>query len=72
VPLEAVAAGRGVSVLPESTARYYRRPDITHLRITDIPDNEVRLAWSANRRNTMITEFAQLAHAHAPTHTVVV
>ena len=24
-------------MLPESTARYYRRPDITYLRITDIP-----------------------------------
>jgi DNA-binding transcriptional LysR family regulator len=70
--LEAVAAGRGVSVLPESTARYYHRPDIAYIRITDIPDNEVRLAWSANRRDTVITEFAQLAHAHAPTHTVVV
>jgi DNA-binding transcriptional LysR family regulator len=69
--LEAVAAGRGVSVLPESTARYYRRPDVTHLRITDIPDNEVRLAWSVNGRNTLITEFAQLAHAHAPTHALV-
>jgi DNA-binding transcriptional LysR family regulator len=61
--LEAVAAGRGVSVLPESTARYYRRPDITYLRITDIPDNEVRLAWIASRRDAAITEFAQLAHA---------
>jgi DNA-binding transcriptional LysR family regulator len=28
--LEAVAAGRGVSVLPESTARYYHRTDITY------------------------------------------
>jgi DNA-binding transcriptional LysR family regulator len=69
--LEAVAAGRGVSVLPASTARYYRRPDITYLRITDIPDNEVRLAWLANRRDAVITEFAQLAHAHAPTRTLV-
>jgi DNA-binding transcriptional LysR family regulator len=70
--LEAVAAGRGVSVLPESTARYYRRPDITYLRIADIPDNEVRLASTANRRDTVITEFAHLAHAHAPIHTMVV
>lgn len=69
--LEAVAAGRGVSVLPESTAHYYHRTDITYLPITDIPDNEVRLAWMANRRDTVISEFAELAHAHAPTHTLV-
>jgi DNA-binding transcriptional LysR family regulator len=70
--LEAVAAERGVSVLPESTACYYRRSDITYLRITDIPDNEVRLAWIANRRDPVITEFAQLAHAHVSTPTLAV
>jgi DNA-binding transcriptional LysR family regulator len=69
--LEAVAAGRGVSVLPESTARYYHRTDITYLPITDIPDNEVRLAWTTNRRDPVISEFAELAHAHTPTHTHV-
>jgi DNA-binding transcriptional LysR family regulator len=70
--LEAVAAGRGVTVLPESTARYYRRDDIIYLRITDIPDNEVRLVWMANRRDTLITEFAPLAHAYVPTRTLAV
>jgi DNA-binding transcriptional LysR family regulator len=60
--LEAVAAGRGISVLPESTARYYNRPDIAYLPITDIPDNEIRLAWAANRRSPLIDEFAELAH----------
>lgn len=59
--LEAVAAGRGISVLPESTARYYNRPDIAYLPITDIPDNEIRLAWAANRRSPLIAEFAELA-----------
>jgi DNA-binding transcriptional LysR family regulator len=59
--LEAVAAGRGISVLPESTARYYNRPDIAYLPITDIPDNEVRLAWAANRRSPLIAQFAELA-----------
>jgi DNA-binding transcriptional LysR family regulator len=59
--LEAVAAGRGISVLPESTARYYNRPDIAYLPITDIPDNEIRLAWAANRRSPLIAQFAELA-----------
>jgi DNA-binding transcriptional LysR family regulator len=59
--LEAVAAGRGISVLPESTARYYNRPDIAYLPITDIPDNEIRLAWAATRRSPLINQFAELA-----------
>ena len=59
--LEAVAAGRGISVLPQSTARYYNRRDIAYLPITDIPDNEVRLAWAANRRSPLIARFAELA-----------
>jgi DNA-binding transcriptional LysR family regulator len=59
--LEAVATGRGISVLPQSTARFYNRPDIAYLPITDIPDNEVRLAWAENRRSPLITQFAELA-----------
>ncbi len=61
--LEAVAARRGITVLPESTARYYSRPDIAYLPITDIPENEVRLAWAASRRSPLITQFAELARA---------
>lgn len=60
--LEAVAAGRGISVIPESTARYYTRPDIAYVPVADIPDNEVRLAWTANRKSPLIAEFTELAH----------
>jgi DNA-binding transcriptional LysR family regulator len=64
--LEHVAAGRGFSVLPESTATYYQRPDVTWVPITDIPPNEVRLAWLSARRSRLITEFVALALGHAP------
>ena len=37
--LERVAAGRGFSVLPVSTATYYQRTDLSYLPITDIPPN---------------------------------
>jgi DNA-binding transcriptional LysR family regulator len=59
--LERVAAGRGFSVLPESTASYYQRPDVAWMPITDIPPNEVRLAWVSARRSPLIPEFVQLA-----------
>ncbi|HZA12128.1 LysR family transcriptional regulator [Mycobacterium sp.] len=61
--LERVAAGRGFSVLPESTATYYQRPDVAWMPITDIPPNEVRLAWVSTRRNPLIAEFVQLAES---------
>jgi DNA-binding transcriptional LysR family regulator len=59
--LERVAAGRGFSVLPQSTASYYQRPDVAWMPITDIAPNEVRLAWVAGRRLPLIAEFVRLA-----------
>jgi DNA-binding transcriptional LysR family regulator len=59
--LEHVAAGRGFSVLPESAATYYQRPDVTWVPITDIARGEVRLGWLSARRSPLIDEFAVLA-----------
>ena len=61
--LEHVAAGRGFSVLPESTATYYQRPDVGWTPIADIPPSEVRLAWVAARRAPLIAEFVEFARA---------
>jgi DNA-binding transcriptional LysR family regulator len=65
--LEHVAAGRGIVVLPESTACYYQRPGVVHVRIGDIPLAETCLAWPSSRRSPLIAEFASLAAAHRPT-----
>jgi DNA-binding transcriptional LysR family regulator len=61
--LERVAAGRGFSVLPESAASYYHRPDVAWVPVTDIAPNEVRLAWVSARRTPLIAEFVQLAES---------
>jgi DNA-binding transcriptional LysR family regulator len=61
--LERVAAERGFSVLPESTASYYHRRDVAWVPITDIAPNEVRLAWVSARRTPLIAEFVQLAES---------
>jgi len=61
--LEHVAAGRGFSILPESTATYYQRPDVVCVPILDIPPNEVALAWVPARHNPLIGEFVELAVA---------
>jgi DNA-binding transcriptional LysR family regulator len=57
--LENVAAGRGVVVLPLSTATLYTRPDVTYVRIDDIPPSQICLAWVADR--PLPAEFAALA-----------
>jgi DNA-binding transcriptional LysR family regulator len=59
--LEHVASGRGVVVLPLSTARFYTRPDVVWVGITGIPPNRVSLAWESTRRDPLIAEFAVLA-----------
>jgi DNA-binding transcriptional LysR family regulator len=65
--LEQVAAGRGIVVLPESVASYYKQPGVCHVRIGDIPLAETCLAWTSSRRSPLIAEFANLAAAHRPT-----
>ncbi|MBC6457054.1 LysR family transcriptional regulator [Actinomadura sp. HBU206391] len=59
--LEHVAAGHGVIVLPLSVVTFYTRPDVTYVPVTDIPPNQVCLAWDSTRRNPLIEEFAAIA-----------
>jgi DNA-binding transcriptional LysR family regulator len=61
--LEHVAGGQGISILPASTAAFYRRPDVTQALIVDLAPNRVCLAWQAGRRSKLIVEFARLARA---------
>ena len=61
--LEHVATGRGIVILPASTAAFYRRPDVMQAAVTDIGPNRVCLAWRAGRSDPLISEFAALARA---------
>ena len=61
--LEHVAAGRGIAVLPASTARFYQRPDVTYRPVTGLAPNEVVLAWVPHRTSAAV-EFA-VRHADA-------
>ncbi|HEY5335149.1 MAG TPA: LysR substrate-binding domain-containing protein, partial [Mycobacteriales bacterium] len=64
--LEHVAAGRGIVLLPLSTAAFYTRPGIAYGQVTDIPPGQVCLAWDAARRSRLIEEFAAIALDHLP------
>jgi DNA-binding transcriptional LysR family regulator len=59
--LEHVAAGRGVVVIPLSTAEYFARADIAHVRIDDIAPSHVCLAWRSARRSALIEEYLDIA-----------
>jgi DNA-binding transcriptional LysR family regulator len=64
--LEHVAAGQGIVLLPLSTADFYTRPGVSYSQVTDIPPNQVCLAWDAARRSPLIQDFAAIAADHAP------
>jgi DNA-binding transcriptional LysR family regulator len=64
--LEHVAAGHGIVLLPLSTAVFYTRPGIAYSHVSDIPPNQVCLAWDATRRSRLIRDFAALAADHLP------
>jgi DNA-binding transcriptional LysR family regulator len=64
--LEHVAAGHGIVVLPLSTAVFYTRPGVAYSHVSDIPPNQVCLAWDATRRSRLIQDFAAIAVDHPP------
>ncbi|KAA1399585.1 LysR family transcriptional regulator [Aeromicrobium ginsengisoli] len=59
--LEIVASGRGIVVLPESTAQYYHRPDIAYRSIADIGPSKVGLAFEAARTEAEIEAVSEIA-----------
>ena len=59
--LEHVAAGDGIVLLQLSTAVFYTRPGVAYSHVSDIPPNQVCLAWDATRRGRVIQDFAAIA-----------
>jgi DNA-binding transcriptional LysR family regulator len=64
--LEHVAAGHGIVLLPLSTAVFYTRPGVAYSHVSDIPPNQVCLAWDVTRRGRLIQDFAAIAADHPP------
>lgn len=59
--LELVAVGSGIAILPLSTARFYRRPDVRFVPVPDLPPTEVHLGWEKGRQSRLIAEFVTTA-----------
>ena len=49
-----------------STAVFYTRPGVAYSHVSDIPPNQVCLAWDATRRSPLIQDFAALAADYPP------
>ncbi|MET8243644.1 LysR substrate-binding domain-containing protein [Streptomyces sp. NPDC005202] len=60
---ECVAAGTGITLVPQSVAEQYSRPDITYVPVPDAQPDQVFLAWEAGRRSPLIAAFAEVAQA---------
>jgi hypothetical protein len=61
-----VAAGRGIVLLPLSTALFYTRPGVAYSHVSDIAPNQVCLAWDATQRSQLIQDFVAIAADHLP------
>jgi len=62
--LEQVAAGQALTVLPLSAGTAYVRPDVRTVRLTDVPDATVVLAWpDAPRPSPLRDAFLAAARA---------
>ncbi|MFJ9863163.1 LysR substrate-binding domain-containing protein [Streptomyces sp. NPDC101165] len=62
---ECAAGGAGITLVPESVALQYSRPDITCVPVPDAEPDEVLLAWEARRRSPLIAGFVTAAQAQA-------
>jgi DNA-binding transcriptional LysR family regulator len=61
--LERVAAQEGFAILPRSTTKFYRRPDVRVLPIDDLGPSRVTLIWNAAVGNPARDEFVTAALA---------
>lgn len=64
--LEAIANGRGVSLTPEASARYYARPGLTYRPVTAVTPSQVAVVWHPDDRRGAVHDFIGAALAQVP------
>jgi DNA-binding transcriptional LysR family regulator len=72
--LEAIRAGRGVSICPEATARHYPWPGIAFVPIPDMEPVAFGIAWRRTRQTPLLLAFVECSEAaaqHAGTSVLV-
>ncbi|MFC8535648.1 LysR family transcriptional regulator [Streptomyces sp. NPDC057249] len=58
--LEQVAQGSAICFAPESMARYYARPDLSWVPLTDVEPLRVVLAWADGADGALVRGFARV------------
>ncbi|WP_417512295.1 LysR family transcriptional regulator [Microbacterium sp.] len=64
--LELVAAGAGVNIAGESAAHHYRRPELSFIRIADIPPARIHLLSLRDNRSPVVQTFRATARDLSP------
>ena len=64
--LTVVAAGQAVSPVHEHARRYFARPDIRYLPITDAPPSHWALVWRTTAETPLVRAFARAAEDLGP------
>jgi DNA-binding transcriptional LysR family regulator len=63
--LAAIANGYGISLAPESAARFYQRPGVVYRPVTGVSPSQVGVAWApADNDNPVIQDFVQCCIVH--------
>jgi DNA-binding transcriptional LysR family regulator len=64
--LQAVAAGRGISITGLTAARYYARPGVTFVPVSDLAPTKISLAWWPERASGAVERLVAVAEAQHP------
>ena len=59
--LRALANGRGVSLCPASTARFYPRADLAFVPVDGLLPSRLVLAWDAGDEDPLVSNFVSTA-----------
>ena len=61
----AVAQGKGISITVATAARYFKRPGVAFVSISDAPMCSVALAWPSSDAAPAVAHFVRMAESHS-------
>jgi DNA-binding transcriptional LysR family regulator len=59
--LEAVSMGAAIALTVMSAERYYPRPGISYVRVTDLPPSRIAVAWHPSNEGPLVRSFVENA-----------
>ncbi|NMN95316.1 LysR family transcriptional regulator [Antrihabitans stalactiti] len=65
LPIELVAAGVGIVVVPHSIARLHTRKDLVYRTVTDMASTDIALAWPTDRTTDLIEDFVGIVRGRS-------